>query len=61
MSAMRSKQHVYRKRVREGEQESEEVQDGEGYPKAQALPIADLPEDFTGEAEDGATYLALGL
>jgi len=26
---------------------------------AQVLPVADLPEDFDGEAEDGATYLAL--
>jgi hypothetical protein len=31
----------------------------ERRPYAQALPIADLPEGFEGEAEDGATYLAL--
>jgi hypothetical protein len=28
-----------------------------GY--AQVLPVATLPADFDGEAEDGATYLAL--
>lgn len=28
-------------------------------PGARVLPVADLPDDFEGEAMDGATYLAL--
>jgi hypothetical protein len=31
---------------------------GEGY---QVLPVAELDDDWEGEAEDGATYLALAL
>jgi hypothetical protein len=27
--------------------------------KSQVLPIGELPEDFEGDPEDGATYLAL--
>ena len=57
----RAKQNVRRrKRLRETG-EDDEAQDGEGFPKAQALPIATLPDDFDGEVEDGATYLALAL
>ncbi len=52
-------QHVYRRRQLHGGEDEEEVEDGQGYRKAQALPIADLPENFDGEVEDGATYLAL--
>ena len=43
-----------RKRFRDGEEEN-----GEAHPKLQVLPVADLPEDYAGEIEDGATYLAL--
>lgn len=28
---------------------------------AQVLPVADLPEDWDGDVEDGATYLALAM
>ncbi|KAK4684827.1 gem associated protein 2, partial [Tremellales sp. Uapishka_1] len=37
----------------------EEEGDPESFPKLQALPVATLPEDFDGEPEDGAQYLAL--
>lgn len=30
----------------------------EGVPRG-CLPVAELPADFEGEAQDGATYLAL--
>jgi hypothetical protein len=39
--------------------EAEEEDEQERLPRLQALPVADLPEGFDGEAEDGATYLAL--
>ena len=42
------------KRSRDGENEG-----GEGYPKLQVLPVAELPEGFDGQVQDGATYLAL--
>ncbi|CAK9786078.1 hypothetical protein CC85DRAFT_283812 [Cutaneotrichosporon oleaginosum] len=45
----------------EEEDEGDEADDGmvQGKKSGQALPIAVLPDDFDGEPEDGATYLAL--
>lgn len=58
----RPQPHGYRrKRYREGSDGEEEIEEGQGYPKAQALPIADLPDDFDGVIEDGATYLAVAV
>ncbi len=57
----RAQQNIQRrKRFREGE-DGEMDEEGQGYPKAQALPIADLPDGYDGEVEDGATYLAMVL
>lgn len=42
--------------------DEDEADDDEQQPKTvagQALPVAVLPEDFDGDASDGATYLAL--
>ncbi|KAL1410191.1 hypothetical protein Q8F55_004196 [Vanrija albida] len=38
---------------------AEEDEEGGGGAFGQALPIADLPDDFDGEVLDGATYLAV--
>jgi hypothetical protein len=57
---MRPKQHEYRKRAREAE-DGDEEENPNLLPGGQALPVADLPMDFAGEPEDGATYLALAL
>ncbi|GMK54701.1 hypothetical protein CspeluHIS016_0112870 [Cutaneotrichosporon spelunceum] len=44
----------------EDEDEDEDVEGTvPGKKTGQALPVAVLPDDFEGEAEDGATYLAL--
>ena len=50
-------QNAQRKRQREGEDDDEEQ--NETHSRMQALPIADLPDDFDGDPEDGATYLAI--
>lgn len=42
----------------------DDTEEEEELPKAlagQVLPVAELPDDFDGEAEDGATYLALAM
>lgn len=36
-----------------------QAEDDSGHSNSQALPIADLPADFSDEPEDGQTYLAL--
>jgi len=64
---MRPQQKGYRKRAREAEAEAEaeaenqDARDDIKRPGGQALPVAELPDDFEGEAQDGATYLALAL
>ena len=50
-------QNAQRKRHRDGEDDDEEQ--NETHMRMQALPIADLPDDFDGDPEDGATYLAI--
>lgn len=39
--------------------EADELLDEAPVGYAQVLPVASLPDDFDGEAGDGATYLAL--
>lgn len=43
----------------EAAMDEEEEDDGPAVKAGQALPIAILADDFDGEPEDGATYLAL--
>ena len=51
-------QNASRKRARE---DDEGNGDGNVRINGPVLPVADVPDDFDGEAQDGATFLALAM
>ncbi|ORY29564.1 hypothetical protein BCR39DRAFT_532151 [Naematelia encephala] len=59
----RPQQNVYRRKRAQEDQEDgiEEDTEQEGYTRGHVLPVANLPVDWDGEVEDGATYLALAI